>query len=64
MCMCVLTLDFAEEVLNKCVVSDPNDNMDGSKYGVLFNYEFIEDFRDANDSNVTENTDDTDSADG
>lgn len=60
-----INLDFAEEVLNKCVVSNPRGNVDDFEYSVLFNYEFLEDFRDdANDNEVTENTDESDSEDG
>lgn len=36
--------DVAEEILNKCMVADPNyKNIDDSNYSVIYNYEFIED---------------------
>lgn len=37
--------DVAEEVLNKCMVSDPKTKDPGaSAYTVIMNYEFLEDF--------------------
>jgi hypothetical protein len=37
----------AEEVLNKCTVSDPDfKNLDDIQYSVVYNYEFMEDTRD------------------
>ena len=39
--------DVAEEILNKCTVSDPRyKNPDDEFYSVVFNYEFVEDARD------------------
>ena len=39
--------DVAEEILNKCTVSDPRyQNADDPGYSVVFNYEFVEDTRD------------------
>ena len=44
--MHITVIDVAEEVLNKCVISDPTKKEDDEDYNVLFSYEFIEDFRD------------------
>lgn len=44
--MCIIIIDVAEEVLNKCVIGDPTKKEDDKNYNVLFSYEFIEDFRD------------------
>ena len=43
-------IDVAEEILNKCTVHNPDcRNPDDLEYSVVFNYEFIEDTRDATD---------------
>lgn len=39
-------IDVAEEILNKCVISDPTKKVDDEDYSVLFSYEFLDDFRD------------------
>ena len=42
----ILTTDAAEEILNKCTVSDPQwQNPAEEQYCVTFNYEFVEDSR-------------------
>ena len=42
----IIIIDVAEEVLNRCVISDPDPRktVDGKKYSVILNYKFIEDF--------------------
>ena len=47
----MLIIDVAEEILNKCTVHNPDyRNPDDSEYSMAFNYEFIEDTRDATDN--------------
>ena len=45
--------DVAEDVLNKCAVEDPAVQERGDEfYSVVYNYEFIEDFKDGPESGL------------
>ena len=50
--------DAAEEVLNNCTIADPNDpDPTDISYSIIFNYEFVEDFRDSPSKRGTNDTD-------